>query len=288
MSATVAVASLLLPACAADEGVAVVAGSPDPTSVPAVPSLAAEVVQYRRDAQRDVVQVKVTNLGEVPARVTHVRLESDTFAAPAEAEKDSTIGPGLSADLTVPLVAPACDGPADPAPAVAHLTLDDAVVGRDVVTVVTEQRAAGADVLTTVRDGRCAVLAVTDVVALTVTPGWVDAGLVGGEPALRGTLDVTPLPEAPDLTVRVEGATTLFTVAGRSTATLPAGGAEPVALDVVLTVTRCDAHAVAEDKKGYLLPVRVALEGADPVLVEVPVPVPERAPLQELIDRTCA
>ncbi len=289
MGATVAVASLLLPACAVDEGVAVVTGSAEPSSASSVvPSLAAEVVQYRRDAQRDVVQVKVTNLGEAPAHVTHVRLESDTFADPLEADKDSTIGPGLSADLTVPLAEPACDGPADPAPAVAHLTLGDGTGGSDVVTVETEQQAPGADVLATVRDERCAVLAVTDVVALTVTPGWTDAGPVGGEPALRGTLDVTPLPAAPDLTVWVEGATTLFTVAGRSTATLPAGGAEPVALDVVLTVTRCDAHAVAEDKKGYLLPVRVAVGGAEPVLVEVPVPVPERAPLQDLIDRTCS
>ena len=48
---------------------------------------------------------------------------------------------------------------------------------------------------------------------------------------------------------------------------------------MVLSVTRCDPHAVAEDKKGYLLPVRVSVDGAEAVLVEVAVPVPERAPL---------
>ncbi len=85
----------------------------------------------------------------------------------------------------------------------------------------------------------------------------------------------------------VEGATTLFTVAEPSSAELPAGTTGPVRLDVVLSVTRCDPHAVAEDKKGYLMPVRVSVDGADEVLVEVAVPVPERPPLQDLIDRTC-
>ena len=145
----------------------------------------------------------------------------------------------------------------------------------------------GDEVLGPLAAERCAVLAVSEQVGLTVAPGWVDAGEVRGEPVLRGTVVATPRPGAGSLRLAVEGATTLFTVAEPSAVELAAGATGAVTLDVVLSVTRCDPHAVAEDKKGYLLPVRVSVDGAAEVLVEVAVPVPERAPLQDLVDRTC-
>ena len=212
-------------------------------------------------------------------RVTGVRLDTPTFTGPVEAAKDSVIGPGVSADLTLELGGAACD----------HT---DQVLEEHVATVEVEGRAVelvvAPDVLRAVRDERCRVLAVTDRVALAVAPGWDDAGEVRGEPALRGTVVATPRAGAGDVVLSVEGATTLFTVAEPVELALPPGTREPGELPVVLTVTRCDAHAVAEDKKGYLLPVRVSLDGADEVLVEVAVPVPERGPLQQLVDRTCS
>ncbi|MFC6852506.1 hypothetical protein [Aquipuribacter hungaricus] len=239
------------------------------------------MVQYRRDAQRGVLQVKVTNGGDRPVRVTHVRLDTPTFTAPVEADKDSLVGAGVSADLTVPLGEPAC-GPDGAARADGPHLVTLEVDGETVELPV------GAEVLGPVAAERCAAAAVAVQVVLTVGGSWVDAGQVRGEPALRGTVVAAPRPGAPSLTVSVEGATTLFTVAEPAVADVPAGAPGPATLDVVLTVTRCDPHAVAEDKKGYLLPVRVAVDGAAPVLVEVAVPVPERAPLQQLVDRTCA
>ena len=251
------------------------AGSPVATGA----TLSASVVQYRRDAQRGVLQVKVTNAGATPVHVTHVRLESSTFVAPVEADMSSRIGPGVSADLTVPLGEVVCDDGAADDGGTHRVRLE--VDGTSVVLPVDNA------VLGPVRAERCVAKAVGEQVDLVVVRTWSDAGEVRGEPVLRGAVVATPRPGATDLALAVEGATTLFTVVQPSTALLAAGATEPAALDVLLSVTRCDPHAVAEDKKGYLLPVRVSVDGAAAVLVEVAIPVPERAPLQDLIDRTC-
>jgi hypothetical protein len=243
----------------------------------AEPDLTAEVVQYRRDAQRDVVQVKVTNHGDVPVQVDRVELATTTFVAPVAEDKDSLVGPGLSVDLTVPLGEAACDADegaaTDPADHTATLVVD----GTDLTLPVDDV------VLQEVRSQRCALAAVGEVVTFAWEPVWSDGGVVRGEPALVGTLVATPAGDGTSV-VSVSGATTLFTIAEPVQATLED---DPVDLAVLTTVTRCDPHSVAEDKKGYLFPVAVQVPGSEPVLVEVAVPVPERVALQDLIERTC-
>lgn len=277
------VASLALAGCgaagsvqdAAQNGVSTPAGT---ATAAGEPDLSAEVVQYRRDAQRDVVQVKVTNHGDVPVQVDRVELATTTFVAPVAEDKDSLVGPGLSVDLTVPLGEAACDndgddGDADPGAHAATLLVD----GADLTLPLDDA------VLQEVRAQRCALAAVGEVVTFAWEPVWTDGGVVRGEPALVGTLVATPVGGATSV-VSVSGATTLFTVAEPVEATL---ADDPVDLAVLTTVTRCDPHAVAEDKKGYLFPVAVQVPGSEPVLVEVAVPVPERVALQDLIERTC-
>ena len=261
--------------------------------------LTARVVQYRRDAELGVVQVKVTNGGDEAVRVARVALESSTFLETAYDIKDSRIGPGLSVDLTVPLVDPACpaegsgdgvgDGAGDGVGDGGHRVGDGGHrVGLQIDGNGVWLPLEGT-VLQQVRDARCAEIAVAELVQLGFEGRWEDAGEVDGEPALSGRLVVSPEPGAGPFVVSLSGATTLFTVAEPATVELAGQGpaAGPVLLDVVLTVTRCDAHAVAEDKKGYLFPVRVQEPGADEAVVEVAVPLTRRAPLRELISRSC-
>lgn len=277
------VACLALVGCGAAGSVPDAARETASTSSPtapaaATPDLSAEVVQYRRDAQRDVVQVKVTNHGDVAVQVGRVELATTTFVAPVAEDKDSLVGPGLSVDLTVPLGEAACDndgseGDTDPGAHTATLLVD----GADLALPVDDA------VLQEVRSQRCALAAVGEVVTFAWEPVWTDGGVVRGEPALVGTLVATPVGDATGV-VSVSGATTLFTIAEPVQATLED---DPVDLAVLTTVTRCDPHAVAEDKKGYLFPVAVQVPDGEPVLVEVAVPVPERVGLQDLIERTC-
>ena len=240
-------------------------------------------MQYHRDAQRDVLQVKVTDEGPAPVHVRHVRLDTTTFTAPVEVDKDSVVAPGLSADLTLPLGEVTCDddeaAAAPAAPAAHAVTLE--------VEGVVVRLPVSDEVLGPIARRRCEVLAVTGQVDLALGSRWLDAGDVGGEPALLGTVVGTLRPGAGPVRLTVDGATTLFPVAEPASAELPMGATAPATLAVLLTVTRCDPHAVAEDKKGYLMPVRISVDGATQVLVEVAVPVPERAPLQDLIGRAC-
>jgi hypothetical protein len=266
-------------------GAAAPEGSAGPTAEQTeAPDLTAELVQYRRDAQRDVVQVKVTNHGDRPVLVERVTVTTTTFVAPVTAAKDSMVGAGLSVDLTVPLGQPAC-GPldataaAEPARPTGDHVVDLGVDGRTVSLPV------GDALLQELLARRCALAAVGEVVTLAWRPVWTDGGVVRGERALVGTLVATPVRGGEPFEVSVEGATTLFTVTEPVAARAQDGA--PVELQVRTTVTRCDPHAVAEDKKGYLFPVTVQRDGQDPVLVEVAVPVPERVALQDLIGRTC-
>lgn len=251
------------------------AGSAVPSATSPQPSgLSATVVQYRRDQERDVLQVKVTNGGTSPVKVGRVSLDSGAFRAPVVEEKDATIAAGVSVDLTLPLGAAACGAERVPLDVV---MLD--VDGRSVVLPVVGEE------LDQIRDRRCELQAVLRLVGLGMAPDWT-ATEVGGRPGVTGALEVSPRGGADDVTVSVEGATTLFTIVEPAAVELEEGSAA-VTLPLTLVVARCDPHAVAEDKKGYLMPVRVVVAEAPAVLVEVPVPVPERAPLQTLLDRSC-
>lgn len=226
-----------------------------------------------------------------------VEVVSTTFVSPPAADKDSTVGAGSSVDLVVPLAEPACTGAeetggvdlateeagaeeaAGPAASTGHTAV--LVVDGATVELPVEDR-----VLQQVRSQRCAEAAVGDVVDLAWRPGWDDVGEVDGEPGLRGRLVASPVATDVPVELTVGAATTLFTVDGPVTATVVD---DPVVLEVAVTVARCDPHAIAEDKKGFLFPVRVRVrvDGGDEVVVEVAVPIPERVALQDLIDRTC-
>jgi hypothetical protein len=56
---------------------------------------------------------------------------------------------------------------------------------------------------------------------------------------------------------------------------------------VVVRASRCDPHALTESKTSFVLPVFVALDGAEPVQVPLVVTGPARAALQDLLTRTC-
>jgi len=121
----------------------------------AAAGLTAEVVQYRRDAQRDVVQVKVTNHGRAAVQVRRVEVRSETFTAPASADKSSTIGAGLAVDLVVPLAEPRCDG--------AGVGVGDAAAGPSPVVV-------GGHATVLVVDGTPVELVLTPTSATSTTP----------------------------------------------------------------------------------------------------------------------
>ncbi len=254
-----------------------------PPSISAAASQTAELefslIQYRSDVATNDIQVKVRNMGDEPVVVTEVRFDSPSFVADAPVDKDARIAPGIAADLTVPLGEPVCDGTADDVTARVEVTLAGAAdsISSDVDPgQLTELHVRG-----------CQVTAVKSVVALDWPQPWTVVTDPGATPLGVSTLHIAVAAAAPGpVTVGPIRGTTLFSPATDQlpVTVAPGQSADP---QIALLAARCDPHAVAEDKVGYLLPVDVSVAGADQVVVKVTVDREDRQPLQDLIDVTC-
>src|SRR3954453_13812850 len=152
--------------------------------IPAVPGIDAEAVRLRTDeAVGGRFQVRITDTGDDGFTVTAVALDSPGFAALPATAVTAEFAPGRVIDLPTPYGAPVCGS--GPLPAAAQLTVvhpdgrTESVGGRSV------RAPLAADVLEAIHDEECAVLAVAEVVDVSVT------GLADDGNALSGTLTLT-------------------------------------------------------------------------------------------------
>jgi hypothetical protein len=269
----------LVPACSAGGGKTAVTGPSEPQ--PTFP-ISAKVNQLRDNYSKQIVSIELTNTSDAVQTVLGARLESALFtaaiswqASPAGIE----LPPGQAKSLPAQLPAPVCQpaGPGQAAPDVAlRVAPDEAgsagptaspasapeivlpasdpyqVLARNNAEMCLAQAAEAVAVfrldpgLEVAADGRTAV------VRLLIAPR--DAGAGAG----AGTLTIA----------RIDGTTLL---AEDSAVPWPRdvpvhAGAASSELRLGIRPARCDPHAVAEDKVGTLLPLRVSVGGRDGVL----------------------
>src|SRR4051794_19086392 len=137
--------------------------APPVAAAPAVPGIEAEAVRLRTDeAIGGQVQVRITDTGGAPFTVTAVALDSPGFARLPGRAVAASYAPGRTIDLPTPFGDPVCD--AAPLPAAAAVT-----VTRPDGTVEQLRLPLTADVLGQIHDEECAVLAVEEVVDISVT-----------------------------------------------------------------------------------------------------------------------
>ena len=72
------------------------------------PDLAVQVLQYRRDEDRAVVQAKVTNDGDSPARIERIELVAPGFDGVGPVQAQTDLAPGDVVDLPTPYGEPVC------------------------------------------------------------------------------------------------------------------------------------------------------------------------------------
>lgn len=249
------------------------AAAPEPA-----PELEVEVLQYRRDVARRVVQLQVTNAGTAEITVRRVELVAPGFAPLGPVPKDYPLPPGRTVDFAVDLGEAVCDERPD-APTVRVLTdgTDDPV----------EPRLLDARALATVHGRECAERAVRRQADI----GWDDAAwrVTGAGEGVRisGVLRVEPLGESVVRLVEVTG-TTLFTAAatGLPLELAPDGG--PAAVPVELGPQRCDGHAIGESKRGFAFGVRVQAGGDAEALVTVEPDAATQPRLMDALLQRCA
>jgi hypothetical protein len=262
------------PAADAPATTATTSLSAGPT-VPAVPGIEAEAVRQRTDeAIGGQVQVRITDTGDEPFTVTSVALDSPGFTPVPPREATTEFAPGRVIDLPVKYGSPRCDVSAEPA--AARLT----VVRPDGSTEDLRVPLA-AEIMTRIHEEECAVLALLEVVDVSV----VD--LVDEDDALTGSLRLTRRDGDEPVRVARVGRSVILDVTGEELPAELAGDEEELSTPVVFTSATCDPHALAETKKPYVFPLEVTVGNGEPVVLDLPVGDELKARLESLVDRVC-
>lgn len=243
---------------------AIISGCAQPTAPTAPAGVSVSVEQGRTDVAAGMMSIKVHNDGADPVRVTSASYHDLRFADTAEWGGDALIPAGSARDLRVTVPDAACDVGDDPetgaapdsgtahvefstevGPASAEYAVDDP---HDFVPAFTEAACF------TARLSDTATLELADVSTRTTGDGEVAV--------LEIAVDVHG--DDPVLIESVNGTVLLGPAHGEPSWPL-ATTVEPgdsTSLRVEAVPTRCDAHAIAEDKVGTRFRTTVSILGA--------------------------
>lgn len=247
--------------CAGGAGGVAAAPSPAPTGLPE--GVTVEVVQLRADVAVRQAQVHLVNGSDEPLEIGDVTVEDARFAAPATrviAGRTSILPAGGELDVRVQLPEVSCasaSAAADEGPVV---ELEILAGGESTTLSVPADDPLG--FLAPLHERECRAEALAGAAELSFTAFTPSAP---GEPATL-QLTIAPTGEGRAAVAAVQ-ATNLLSF-GPATV----DGAFPVdvevtpdatvsVVDIPVLPTRCDPHAVQEDKRGTIFDVRLELDG---------------------------
>ena len=219
----------------------------------------AALLQQRSDVAAHQAQVRIRNGSEGDLVVGDVTVRDPRFRTPAVrvVERTTTLAPGASVDVRIQLGQVDCDR-ADAGEAT--LTLSYTVDGapRAATAPIAEQ----IPFLEALHAAECLRARVEEAAA-------VDLGhFTPSEPGSPATLELVVGPAHEGATARVEltgiRETNLLTFTGGSPHPLALRpGADRRVVDLPLLPSRCDPHAVQEDKRGTVFRVEVSVDGEE-------------------------
>jgi len=260
-------------------------------STAAPPGVSVSMYQTRTDVAPRRLELAIQNGTDDPLRITGARLLSSQFAAAAEWQKASTtIPPGATVDLPVQLPDPDCTID-DPVHTVEFdYESDDGMSGT--ARVIADDRL---DRMPALRLEDCLQQSVTAVVELTISDPPRRVQLLG-HPVIEVDLRAVPTGGEGSVILDQLASTTLLTPIDPATGlpaptaalgvTIAAGDA-PSVVTLLLAPGRCDPHAIAEDKRGTIMPIDVRVGQATGRL-SVPSSDAVRGALYALVTELCA
>ena len=192
------------------------------------PELRAALIQLRADVAERHAQVRVENLSGAAVRIGEVAVVDPRFVADAVrlVDRGSTVPAGGSIDIRVQLPAVACDIASSADPSVRLELIADGTSRGVTLPIADPLGFAGP-----LHDRECraeALAAAADIAFTGFSPSPF------GDATIDGVLPIGVLVQP---------------------------GKEPTTLDLPVVPTRCDAHAVQEDKRGTIFDVRVSVAG---------------------------
>ncbi|WP_235347367.1 hypothetical protein [Arthrobacter sp. SPG23] len=254
--------------------------SPQP---PAAAPLTAGLSQFRDNYGTQVIEIQISNARNVSVTVLSAEVSSPLFPAGTawRARPEGTeVPPGQTKSLPARLPAPSCGRPGTDIPGTDNEAYAGSGAAPAEVTVsvrqgstTSEEHLPAADpfgVLARNHSELCLAQDAGQIADIGLAPD-LEVAADGRTAVVR--LQVTPRAAGPGtlrtlIIERIEG-TTLLAEAPESPwprGLTVAAGAGPLKLSLRIRPARCDPHAVAEDKVGTLLPVRVDAGGRKGVL----------------------
>lgn len=246
-----------------------------------LPGVDAQLAQWRSDVAERMAQVRISNRSETELVITRLTFEDDWFDGVATRDTTSTIAVGGVTDLRIELPPVVCEGIPSAGNRASRAVLDVEGVGEVALDLVD---ALGFSERLHARE--CLHREVDEVARIDV---------VGFEPS------DAPAPASLELSVRPGGAgATVDIVELRTTNLLQfaeragahrldvriSGGDGPSRIDVPLVPSRCDPHAVLEDKRGTIFGLEVRLGERDG-LIELVSPGDLREKMLGWVTRWC-
>jgi len=230
-----------------------------PLDVAAPASLSVDVTQGRTDRDARIIVMDVTNTGDSPIRLTRAELDTPQFVDAAVWSRGTTLKPGLTVSLRAELSDPVCpiaDG------AEATVTLDyttESGAGSTTATSITVEPSQSTGVLAIIGRDDCIGVLVAEHADIRVADSvsWAP----GAHQPASLDLVITSTGSAGSLEIQDARSTILLNLVDASGAsvgelplslTVPADSPEQ-RVTLQLVPTRCDPHAVAEDKRGTIM-----------------------------------
>ena len=262
-------------ACSAGTGEGSVTGSAGASAPATFAAVSAEINQLRDNYGKQIVAIQLTN--NTPGALTVLEAELGSALFSATIAWQPPVGgidlpPGQAKILAAQLPAPACGTRTAQSPGGATVTLRLAAPGTGPATTLPAADPYG--VLARNNAEMCLAQAAAAVAAIRLEPELevsADArsAVVRLAIAPRSTPGAVNPGAAGTLTIdRIDGTTLLEEDPAapwpRSVSVVPGGKSQELRLGI--RPARCDPHAVAEDKVGTLLPLRVHAGGRDGIL----------------------
>lgn len=214
--------------------------------------------------------------GDDDLRIGDIQLVTPLYEAVPATSRDTTLTAGARPTLMpIPYGTAVCDPTEGPT----ELVTD---VDGEEVRLELDEHPAG--MLAAFHELECASAEVLADVDLALTGDWV----LTGPHTVQGRLDVTQRHPGVEAVVDEVQGNVIFTVTTASTApVLSVDDATPTAgVDVTVTASRCDPHALIEYKRTFKFAVEVRLGDAEAVPTDVEAQGDARAALEELL-RSC-
>lgn len=228
----------------------------DPSATPAedIGGLRVEVRQGRFDVPDGVLVVSFANDGDQTVTVARVVVRSPALEPGMERTRPFDLGPGDRLDVRMPLTPSVCDARPD---TVVAVELRGGVHGDGGAVGAVLRPSDPHDTMARIGDRDCLAQSVAAAAAI-VLPERLR--VTGSGSDARAVIDVRVEPAASgDLALAIERVLGTTLIGSESGGAWPVGleiaaGDAPATIELPVRPARCDAHAIADDKRGTILP----------------------------------